>query len=639
MISETLGIEGKKVLTPEDDYQALIEFTHSYEGTKTADRGPAPRVPGAGAGRSGTRGSPRAPPGLAVQWPPGGERRRSTASSSATGCRHWTYVLGKFTLEAGLGAVVLRRPRDRRDLGGRRAASPATSDPRSKTTPHVWKRRAHRNCTRQGARRHIKNTYLKRIDAPVARSRGSSPGWRSSAGGSAAGPLAPFALFPSWSRTSATSSTGRCRRTTSRTCLRRFDDDVRTARKTSASTAGTPRRSRHQASAAARASQPWGVFFVMFEPRRLPVVALRTHPGLRRPEEACLGQWFRPGRMGCGGSALHLDLRGGGRSPDQLRPLRPTLPEDGVPTLNVLGWDNRDTPLHLDRGRGDADAAPAVAGRSRTTRTPGGPNGGRRSRCGTARSSPPPGNCPSDLQARERALASDHDRPCDRDRTGSRQGPDDGIPSVPSSTTSTRTNSRTCTRRPSRTGSSRHASQVPTLARVAIWQPTCRSRTRSSGTAGDLPCCRGKARRRRRARSDFDELGVSDVIQLLDDANMEAVVRDFGDQNPDDDPVIHFYELFLKEYDAKRRMQRGVFYTPRPVVSYIVRSVDELLRTRFGLVDGLADTSTWGELHARIPGLEFRRASNLVSLSCRSSTPRLGPVHSSSRSSTSFIDT
>ena len=77
---------------------------------------------------------------------------------------------------------------------------------------------------------------------------------------------------------------------------------------------------------------------------------------------------------------------------------------------------------------------------------------------------------------------------------------------------------------------------------------------------------------------DFDELGVSEVVELLDDANMEAVVRDFGDRNPQEDPVIHFYELFLKEYDAKKRMQRGVFYTPRPVVSYIVRSVDELLR-------------------------------------------------------------
>ena len=46
-------------------------------------------------------------------------------------------------------------------------------------------------------------------------------------------------------------------------------------------------------------------------------------------------------------------------------------------------------------------------------------------------------------------------------------------------------------------------------------------------------------------------------------------------------------------------MQRGVFYTPRPVVSYIVRSVHELLRTEFGLADGLADTTTWGEMAKR----------------------------------------
>jgi predicted helicase len=102
---------------------------------------------------------------------------------------------------------------------------------------------------------------------------------------------------------------------------------------------------------------------------------------------------------------------------------------------------------------------------------------------------------------------------------------------------------------------------------------------------------------------DFDELGLSEIVALLDDANMEAVVRDFGDRNPQEDPVIHFYELFLKEYDAKKRMQRGVFYTPRPVVSYIVRSVDDLLRTEFGLEDGLADTATWGEMATRVKGL------------------------------------
>ena len=104
---------------------------------------------------------------------------------------------------------------------------------------------------------------------------------------------------------------------------------------------------------------------------------------------------------------------------------------------------------------------------------------------------------------------------------------------------------------------------------------------------------------------DFDELGVSDVIALLDAANMEAVLKDFGDQNPQEDPVIHFFEGFLQEYDSQIRKDRGVFYTPRPVVSFIVRSVDELLRTEFGLEDGLADTTTWGEMADRIDDLEI----------------------------------
>mgnify|MGYP001430136894 CR=1 FL=1 len=105
--------------------------------------------------------------------------------------------------------------------------------------------------------------------------------------------------------------------------------------------------------------------------------------------------------------------------------------------------------------------------------------------------------------------------------------------------------------------------------------------------------------RDKRSGLDFDELGVRDVVDMLNRANMEAVLRDFGDRNPKEDPVIHFYELFLKEYDPQKRMQRGVFYTPRPVVNFIVRGVDEILRTEFELPLGLADTTTWGELAAR----------------------------------------
>ena len=65
----------------------------------------------------------------------------------------------------------------------------------------------------------------------------------------------------------------------------------------------------------------------------------------------------------------------------------------------------------------------------------------------------------------------------------------------------------------------------------------------------------------------------------------------FGDEKELPDPVIHFYEDFLKEYDPKQRIALGVFYTPLSVVRFIVRSIDELLRTEFGLDKGLADSS------------------------------------------------
>jgi type I restriction-modification system DNA methylase subunit len=102
---------------------------------------------------------------------------------------------------------------------------------------------------------------------------------------------------------------------------------------------------------------------------------------------------------------------------------------------------------------------------------------------------------------------------------------------------------------------------------------------------------------------DFDELGIDALVEVLNQADMDAVVADFDDKNPNEDPVIHFYEDFLRQYDKRMKIQRGIFFTPRPVVSFIVRSVDELLRTEFGLKDGLADTTTWGEMVKRNPGL------------------------------------
>jgi predicted helicase len=56
--------------------------------------------------------------------------------------------------------------------------------------------------------------------------------------------------------------------------------------------------------------------------------------------------------------------------------------------------------------------------------------------------------------------------------------------------------------------------------------------------------------------------------------------------------VVHFFETFLTAYDPKVREMRGVYYTPEPVVSYIVRSIDHLLKTRFKKPQGLADDNT-----------------------------------------------
>jgi predicted helicase len=84
---------------------------------------------------------------------------------------------------------------------------------------------------------------------------------------------------------------------------------------------------------------------------------------------------------------------------------------------------------------------------------------------------------------------------------------------------------------------------------------------------------------------------VDDLSQILAWADMDAVLKDFGKSTGKADPVVHFYETFLKEYDPKTREMRGVYYTPLPVVSYIVRSIDHILKTSFEKPQGLADPS------------------------------------------------
>lgn len=99
---------------------------------------------------------------------------------------------------------------------------------------------------------------------------------------------------------------------------------------------------------------------------------------------------------------------------------------------------------------------------------------------------------------------------------------------------------------------------------------------------------------------DVDELGLADLSAQLAVTDVESVVADFGAKNKREDPVVHFYEAFLSKYDPRARISAGAFYTPLPVVRFIVRAVDHALKTTFGLRLGVADAATWGQVCAHL---------------------------------------
>lgn len=84
---------------------------------------------------------------------------------------------------------------------------------------------------------------------------------------------------------------------------------------------------------------------------------------------------------------------------------------------------------------------------------------------------------------------------------------------------------------------------------------------------------------------------IDDLARVFQAANVKKLMEAFGKLTGQQDPFLHFYETFLAAYNPAKRKARGVWYTPEPVVNFIVRAVDEVLQTEFGLPDGLADTS------------------------------------------------
>jgi len=351
-------------------------------------------------------------------------------------------------------------------------------------------------------------------------------------------------------------------------------------------------------------TQPWGIFFVKFAPSRLQVTALRrilNELAIKKRANAKVAerQTWHAGDL--------LFISSYGDDDDRLISLAhfsQQVGRDDLPTLKVLGWDNLDTPLHLDDvadkleqklGWPDhpedaaawreawssaftlrprqviatskelsirlADVARAIRDRLETTlaiETDRGP-------------------LTKLMKAFQEALIHDLDAETFADMYA--QTITYGLLSARIAD-------------PHKKTADDFAAHMRTNPFLRELMQTFLKVGGRRGTAGGPGI-------------DFDELGVSEVVELLDDADMEAVVRDFGDRKPQEDPVIHFYEGFAKEYDPIDKVRRGEFYTPQPVVSYIVRSVDELLRSEFGLEDGLADTSTWGDMVNLHKGLKI----------------------------------
>lgn len=84
------------------------------------------------------------------------------------------------------------------------------------------------------------------------------------------------------------------------------------------------------------------------------------------------------------------------------------------------------------------------------------------------------------------------------------------------------------------------------------------------------------------------EVIIDDIAEVLQAADVNNILHEYYRKGKGEDPIVHFYETFLNIYDPATREKRGVYYTPEPVVKYIVRAIHDLLKTHFDIQDGLA---------------------------------------------------
>ena len=337
--------------------------------------------------------------------------------------------------------------------------------------------------------------------------------------------------------------------------------------------------------------QPWGIFFLNFEPKQLPVVVLRRilqKLVIKKRETANKSQ-LRSWNLH---DLLFISSYGEESSRSLTFAHFSEEPETGeLPTLRVLGWDDQDTVLHLDH---------AHATLKEKLSWPSNPSDldswhERWSSAFTLKHREVI-TTSKDLAIRLAALAIRIRKRVNAIlRVESEKGPFTQLHQAFKEALIHDLNeddfadmyAQTITYGLLAARVSRPTGVVTENLAQLVSNPFLKETLSTFLTVG------GK-----KGKLDFDEAGILDVVDLLNssDTNIEAVLRDFGNRTQREDPVIHFYELFLTEYDKKKKVERGVFYTPQPVVSYIVRSVHELLQTEFGLEDGLASIVTWGEI-------------------------------------------
>lgn len=356
--------------------------------------------------------------------------------------------------------------------------------------------------------------------------------------------------------------------------------------------------------------QPWGIFFVEFEKKRMPVVVLRrvlSHLVIKKRASANRAQaatWNLD-------DLIFISAFGAEATDQREIAFAHFHQEEGdLPTLRVLGWDGADTVLKLEY----VDAT--LKDRLRWPRDPGDVDVWRERWSAAFRQRLGHVICTSDALAERLAVLAIGIRTAARtlmeheSENGALRRLHKAFQTALihdlSEADFADTYAQTVTyglltaaisrteMSEGRYGTALIAANVTDM--VPITNPFLREMLETFLQAGG-----------RQGGINFDELGIQDVVELLrgDETDLPAIVRDFGNRTQHEDPVIYFYEYFAKRYDPVEKVRRGEFYTPQPVVSYIVRSVHELLQTEFGLEDGLASTVAWGEMARRHPGLKI----------------------------------